>query len=524
MSSVWELLYQIQSPVWLSITLILIVVAPITHFIARRRRLNFPVVDFNRFKDDREAIITSTLEHPNTPFILPFPAPLVVLPISTLEEVRNLPENQVSFIQEIKRMFSYKHTGIGITNPALNRTIKVDLTRHIAEALDAMQDEIRFSFDKQLGECNDWKKVNLYRTLTRVIALLSGRVFVGLPTSRDEEWLDATILYSRDCELARQAIEKLPVAIRGFGARFLPAIRRLKKNQRRGAEILQPILDQCMATANSEKTRQTGAENCQGTFFTWFLKELGNPTTVNTEDMYKYQMALAFAAIHTTSGTSFQAILDLVARPQYIQPLRDEIDRIFQEDGHDQDEDGFPKLKKSSMPKLKKLDSFLKESQRLSPLGLLNLLRITTAPLTLSTGHTLPTGTRIAFPVYPVHMSTATPTYDPALNPSSTLPPDEFDGFRFEQLRTVSGQENKHQFVTTSPDSLNFGHGIHACPGRFFASNEIKVVLIELLRSWEFRMVGDVEGKGGERPVDIVSHMSVIPDVGVEIEVRRRKA
>ena len=64
-----------------------------------------------------------------------------------------------------------------------------------------------------------------------------------------------------------------------------------------------------------------------------------------------------------------QAIFDLAARPEYIQPLRDEIQQVIDEDGQDLDGEGFVKLKKMSMPKLKKLDSFLKETQRLSPPG-----------------------------------------------------------------------------------------------------------------------------------------------------------
>jgi cytochrome P450 len=152
------------------------------------------------------------------------------------------------------------------------------------------------------------------------------------------------------------------------------------------------------------------------------------------------------------------------------------------------------------------------------------MIRVTTAPLTLSTGHTLPTGTRFAFPAYPIHTSTSTPTFSPALNPPETLPPTQFDGNRFVNLRSVPGQETRHQFVSTSPDSLNFGHGNHACPGRFFASNEIKVVLIELLRNWDIRLKGDVEGMGGEdkRPKNVNVQMSVSPNFGAEMEFRRR--
>ena len=63
----------------------------------------------------------------------------------------------------------------------------------------------------------------------------------------------------------------------------------------------------------------------------------------------------------------WHVMFDLACRPEYIQPLRDEIDKVIAEDGQDVGEEGFPKLKKTSMTKLRKLDSFLKESQRLSP-------------------------------------------------------------------------------------------------------------------------------------------------------------
>jgi cytochrome P450 len=89
----------------------------------------------------------------------------------------------------------------------------------------------------------------------------------------------------------------------------------------------------------------------------------------------------------------------------------------------------------------------------------------------------------------------------------------------------MEGKEHKHQFVTTSPDSLAFGHGNHACPGRFFASNEIKIVLIELLRNWEFRLKGDVDMRGGEekRPKSYERELDIMPNMEAEIEFRRRK-
>lgn len=236
-----------------------------------------------------------------------------------------------------------------------------------------------------------------------------------------------------------------------------------------------------------------------------------------------------------------QVIFDLASRREYIKPLRDEIQQVIDEDGQDTDGEGFLKLKKASLTKLKKLDSFLKESQRMSPPGVstfpflffqnptnssqVSNTRITTAPLSLSTGHTLPTNTRIAFPSQAVHLSPETLTFSATYNPSTNAPPSQFDGFRFYNLRLQPGKENRHQFVSTSADSLVFGHGNHACPGRFFASNEIKVVIIELLRNWEFRIKGDTLGEGGveRRPRNHENELGITPNMAAQVEFKRRK-
>lgn len=56
--------------------------------------------------------------------------------------------------------------------------------------------------------------------------------------------------------------------------------------------------------------------------------------------------------------------------------------------------------------------------------------------------------------------------------------PEKFDGYRFLNRRKVPGLEMKSQLVSTSTDHLGFSHGKHACPGRFFAANEVKIAMV----------------------------------------------
>lgn len=56
--------------------------------------------------------------------------------------------------------------------------------------------------------------------------------------------------------------------------------------------------------------------------------------------------------------------------------------------------------------------------------------------------------------------------------------PEKFDGYRFLERRKQPGLEMKSQLVSTSTDHLGFSHGKHACPGRFFAANEVKIAMV----------------------------------------------
>lgn len=73
--------------------------------------------------------------------------------------------------------------------------------------------------------------------------------------------------------------------------------------------------------------------------------------------------------------------------------------------------------------------------------------------------------------------------------------PEEFDGYRFLKMRSNPSKENSAQFVTTSFQSLGFGHGLHACPGRFFAANEVKIALCHLLLKYDWKLSQDIPSK-----------------------------
>lgn len=70
------------------------------------------------------------------------------------------------------------------------------------------------------------------------------------------------------------------------------------------------------------------------------------------------QLMLSLAGIHTTTMSITHAIYDLCAHPDYFEPLRSELRHILDNHGG---------WKRPIIPIFKKLDSFLKESQRMNP-------------------------------------------------------------------------------------------------------------------------------------------------------------
>jgi cytochrome P450 monooxygenase-1 len=97
--------------------------------------------------------------------------------------------------------------------------------------------------------------------------------------------------------------------------------------------------------------------------------------------------------------------------------------------------------------------------------------------------------------------------------------PEKFDGYRFLKMRGEAGKENVAQFVSTSPNHLGFGHGQHACPGRFFASNEIKIILCHILLKYDWRLI-----KGKPDPKVHVHGWMLVADATSKLEIRRRQA
>lgn len=220
----------------------------------------------------------------------------------------------MKFVQET---FVHKHTGIGETRPELTAAIKVDLTRHLSSVTDGLQDEIKYSMTKEMGDCEDWTPIVLYSKLARIVALLSGRVFVGLPLSRDEEWIDSTIQFTVDAVQAAEAIRKWNYLLRPLVAGFLPEIRKVKAHKKRGGQLLAPMLEKKLEQLKSEK-KLSEEEEQQMVFVSWVLGHTNEKERWNPDVLGNNQMVCEYLNCTRLAGRAVLTLFSVLCRnPHY---------------------------------------------------------------------------------------------------------------------------------------------------------------------------------------------------------------
>ncbi|KAL8794175.1 MAG: hypothetical protein Q9195_003243 [Heterodermia aff. obscurata] len=505
-----------------------IFLAIVTYFMSRRTEKLVGIPVMTGFGNDyEEAMMVGTEKVNETTSSRPF----VMLPTNCYEEVKNLPQDKATFWEIQKKEMGAEFTGIFQHNAEVAVSLKMDLNRNLGSTLEAVEDKIDWVLNKELGQPEDWKAFRVHEFTVLTVARLVAGVFVAPRFIKDDEWTKLSLGLAVDLVRARDAIKNWPTFMQPIVGPFLSDIRVVNRHISKMAEKLKPVISNYLLNSpatttplyrekrkivtNGMSEDEEGEEG--GSFMSWMIKRLDSTDPLV---LARAQVSLSFASINTTTNALTFIVLDLATRPEYIQPLRDEVEEVAREDNVEEDENGILRFKQTSLAKLWKLDSFIKESSRLSK-NPITTLRQVMQPMTLSTGHRLPKGTRFAFPARAVQMSRRSQAFSPEYNPAENKGPQEFDGFRFYRLRKMAGKQNRHLFVTVSQESLTWGYGNHACPGRFFADSELKVILIELLRKWDMRVADPT--KTNSVVLRKLRGLFVVVPKDAEVEMRRRK-
>lgn len=179
------------------------------------------------------------------------------------------------------------------------------------------------------------------------------------------------------------------------------------------------------------------------------------------------------ASSHSVPLTLTHIVNTLCQYPEYIEPLRDEIDQQ-------------PEMNFNVLESLPRLNSFVKEVIRTKPLDSASTRRKALKAHTFENGLHVPAGNVVCIPSYSI-------MNDAAFYPN----PQVFDGFRFvastavENSEKTEGKQSERRQSKVTDVDLTFpfwGYGKEACPGRFFASLEMKSVIALLVSRYDFKL------------------------------------
>jgi ent-kaurene oxidase len=189
---------------------------------------------------------------------------------------------------------------------------------------------------------------------------MSGRAFVGTELNHDEEWIEATIQFTMEIFKGGWKLKQWNYFVRPLIARFfIPEIHNVWRYQAKARRILVPIMKKRL----QEQKAMGSTKQKPNDMIQWLLDNAAtDPSRPSLEKLAELQLVVSFAAIHTTTLTCTHVIFDLAARPEYIAPLRDELTTARNQYGD--------LSNKQALSQLSRLDSFMKESQRLNPPGL----------------------------------------------------------------------------------------------------------------------------------------------------------
>ncbi|RYP88811.1 hypothetical protein DL769_000225 [Monosporascus sp. CRB-8-3] len=296
--------------------------------------------------------------------------------------------------------------------------------------------------------------------------MVSGLIFLGPDLCRRLEYIRAAVDYTVDITAAVTRLKAWPWWTRPFMSRILPELVRLRDHRKDMKAFLEPVIGE-------RRRLKLAGDRLPDDALQWIPEKAEAAGITGITDLANMQLLLTMAAIHTTTLTTTRILYDSAAHPETVADLREEI-RTVLKDNNDV-------MTTKALFEMKLTDSVMRESQRLNP------------PFS---------GSRPILPPKALLTSRGQNCEDnrALYIPSNLFEPQKSDPHRFYKLRTTDipdpigyKSREQYQFVSVTKESMSFGLGRHACPGRFFAANEIKLILARILLEYDIKMPDGIE-------------------------------
>lgn len=181
-------------------------------------------------------------------------------------------------------------------------------------------------------------------TMSQIVAQMVARGFLGDDgLCRNPAFLNLMYDFLEDSFIAAHILRRWPIPMRWFASWFIPSCNKVREELKEVEKFLKPLLDQ-----------EEGPET-EMTALSW-VKEASKGSSY---DFTTLQLTLALASLDTSNDLLTKALCDLSEHPDLVEDIRKEIIEVIGQEG----------MTKSALQRLYLLDSAMKESQRLRPLG-----------------------------------------------------------------------------------------------------------------------------------------------------------
>ncbi|KAK4031299.1 cytochrome P450 [Parachaetomium inaequale] len=435
----------------------------------------------------------------------------LVIPDKFIEELKNLPDTQISFKEELLDRFMGKYTKLdAVRGTTIHRDIvRFQLTKSLGNLLPQMKEEAQLALDNALGGCNS-KEFTPIKASSMVFAAIgqitSRRVIDDPQVSRDAVWLKTIMGFTASLATFCITMRTISPTLRPIARFTIPSGRKLRSDIAQVTTFLAPLIrkrQQQQQNLNSAAGDQKQKEDPPQDFVQWLAEAAqGGGRDAEPEAIVIKILFLIVAAMHSSAVTAIHAVYDLCAHPETMRDLREEARAVLGAHGWTH----------AALLRLHRMESFLKESGRANSAGIVSFQRLVLSPIRLSNGFVIPAGTHIC-------AASDARSRDPAPYEA----PLEFRPLRF--YHPPSGEaaggggevDAANLFSSVANGDSWFGVGRQACPGRWYASAQIKLVLCLLLTEYEFKFP---DGQTA-RPKNWVKDEKTGPDMEQMIWVRR---
>jgi cytochrome P450 len=396
-----------------------------------------------------------------------------------IKEMDSAPDTVLSLQAAAKQMLQPMYTmhafnwfdrrgteGVGFV-----KALRTMLTNNLPAVLPDLSTIIRTRFERLHETHPKIKGVTqspVYVMIVKLVVLSNAVSFFGKDLAKNEAFMESALTYIEETFICAEILRLLPKFMSPILGQLMR--RRLKSQDVVYSTLLAVTEQRCL-----ERDMKNLGQNVphHADCIQWIMETSPRAKPWTPMRIVHELMAIWFGSVHAVSTTITFAIHDLCLHPEYAEPMRQELLA------------GYADFEKTGLG-LPLMDSFIKESARITPVEAQSTRRAALRPFTFSDGTKLNIGDWGCTPVKAI-------MHDPEFYPE----PLQFNGFRFADPAIVKAAGDNFKTPQPKPSKLTdcsstyhvWGTGRMACPGRYYATAVMKVILGQIIMNYHCELL-----------------------------------